>query len=151
MRFAGFWIRVAANFIDTVILGSVLLLVALLFGHSLFSSLQTSVSFSTLKRSIGALFCLLVTTSSIAYQSISVAIWGGTLGKLALGLRIARSDGTPLSAERSVVRAVAFLVDVMVPFSLGFVIAGFDREKRTLHDYMAGTRVIHKAQRSAWQ
>ena len=135
MHFAGFWIRVVANFIDSVILGSVVFLTAWLFGPNLFSTFQ---------QSIGAALCLIVIASSVAYQSVFVATSGATPGKLALGLRVIRSDGTPLSFGRSVGRAVAFLVDVMVPFSLGFIIAGFDTEKRTLHDYMAGTRVIYK-------
>lgn len=137
MRFAGFWIRVVANFIDTVILGLILIFVALLLGPSGFATLREPSS-------AGLLLSMTVIGGSIFYQSVSVAIWGATPGKLALGLRVVRSNGAQLNFGRSVARAAAFMVDVMVPFSVGFLIAAFDRQKRTLHDYMAGTRVIRK-------
>jgi uncharacterized RDD family membrane protein YckC len=68
---------------------------------------------------------------------------GATLGKRALGLRVLKSDGTRLSFGRATGRffAKAFITGI-IPFGIGYIMAGFTDRKRALHDMIADTVVI---------
>jgi len=78
----------------------------------------------------------------IAYEVYFVSTKGGTLGKLALGLKIIRADGSMLNAGQAVGRYFAYVLSGFT-FMIGFIIAGFDPEKRALHDRICDTRVIY--------
>ena len=64
-----------------------------------------------------------------------------TLGMRLLGLRIIDVYGEPPSALRSLARTAGYFVSAATG-GLGFLWIGFDREKRGLHDWLAGTYVI---------
>ncbi len=151
LLYAGFWIRVLAVIIDGLILAvCFFLLVMIMFlipGRNLIRTLQNpDLSPTVIGAVYGgiALFYLVFFAVTVAYQSWFVARRGGTPGKLALGLRVVRSDGTALSGGRSVGRAFAYILNNLVPFGIGFIIAGFDNQKRALHDHICDTRVIYK-------
>ena len=61
---------------------------------------------------------------------------------MALGLKIIRADGGPLSIGLAVGRYLAYILDGFT-LLIGFIIAGFDAEKRSLHDRICDTRVIY--------
>jgi uncharacterized RDD family membrane protein YckC len=67
-------------------------------------------------------------------------LWGQTMGKMVVGARVVAVGGGPLSLERAFGRAVAWLVSAL-PFGAGFVVAAVRRDRRALHDLLAGTRV----------
>jgi uncharacterized RDD family membrane protein YckC len=71
---------------------------------------------------------------------------GQTLGKMATGIRVVstRGDDDTLNVGRSILRTVVWAV-LAIPAGLGFVTALFSRERRGLHDYCAGTRVVRSA------
>ena len=58
-----------------------------------------------------------------------------------MGLKIFRPDGSKLTAGRIVGRYFATLVSTMT-LLIGYIMAAFDDEKRSLHDRIADTRVI---------
>jgi hypothetical protein len=51
-------------------------------------------------------------------------------------------DGGPVSFGRSLGRWAGYSLSSL-PFGLGFVAAGVNRERKALHDYVAGTRVVY--------
>ena len=68
---------------------------------------------------------------------------GATLGKMALGLRIVRFDGTQLSFGRATARHFAKAIATpAVPLLIGYIMAAFTNRKRALHDILADTLVI---------
>jgi uncharacterized RDD family membrane protein YckC len=67
---------------------------------------------------------------------------GATLGKLALGLRVVRSDGESLGWGVSIGRYFMNIVSAII-LAIGYIMAGFDPEKRALHDRVCDTRVIY--------
>jgi uncharacterized RDD family membrane protein YckC len=69
------------------------------------------------------------------------AMAGRTPGMRLLRLRVIDVYGDPPSVIRAVVRTAGYLA-CFITFSLGFIWIGFDREKRGLHDWLAGTYVI---------
>jgi uncharacterized RDD family membrane protein YckC len=152
LLYAGFWIRFVAVMIDGLILTCFFFLIAvigfMLAGKNIFNTLQnpnvTPADIGMIYGGIGLLY-LVFFAGTVAYQSWFVARRGGTPGKLALGLKVVRSDGSALTLGRSVGRAFAYILNNLVPFCLGFIIAGFDTQKRALHDHVCDTRVIRKA------
>lgn len=75
------------------------------------------------------------------YKTIFVSQGGQTPGKMAAGLRVIRADGEPVSLGRALARTAAEYVS-MVTLGLGYLAAAFG-EKRALHDFIAGTRVVY--------
>jgi uncharacterized RDD family membrane protein YckC len=59
-----------------------------------------------------------------------------------LGLRVVGADGANVSWGRAIGRFFGEWVTGMIPFWIGYLIAAFDPERRTVHDHIAGTRVI---------
>ena len=67
-----------------------------------------------------------------------------TPGKMILGLKIVNADGSEkISFGKAVGRHFAKWVSSII-FSIGYMMAGWDDEKRSLHDRMCSTRVIYK-------
>jgi type IV pilus assembly protein PilA len=65
----------------------------------------------------------------------------GTLGKLALGVKVVSLDGERISFGRASGRFFAFLLSG-VTFYIGFLIAAFSKRRQALHDMIAGTLVV---------
>jgi uncharacterized RDD family membrane protein YckC len=77
----------------------------------------------------------------IAYF-VGMWTWKGTsIGKICLGLKIVRIDGTPIDFAVALVRSLASCFSFAV-FLLGFFWAGWDKEKQSWHDKIAGTIVV---------
>ncbi len=75
------------------------------------------------------------------YDWILTALFGATIGKYVLGLRVVREDGSPVGIGQAAVRSLSKIVS-MLPLGLGFALAGVTPSKQGLHDFFAGTRVI---------
>ena len=76
------------------------------------------------------------------YLAMFTAAGGQTLGKMAFNLKVVAAGDAPLTAGRSLVRVVSFLVSAL-PAGLGLLPVLFDRDHRGLHDRLSGTRVVH--------
>ena len=78
-----------------------------------------------------------------AYEIYFLSTRSATVGKLALGLKVIRADGGTLSVGQATGRFFAYTLDAYFTLLIGFIIAGFDTEKRALHDRICDTRVIY--------
>jgi len=85
---------------------------------------------------IGLAFAL-----ALLYQLYFGGVAGQTLGKRVLGLRVISTRGDEPGPLRGFMRFLAMVVS-LAPAGLGFLWALFDRERRALHDHLAGTYVI---------
>jgi uncharacterized RDD family membrane protein YckC len=148
-RYAGFWIRFVARILDSIIVGVVNLIViiplALVLGVS-FPAMAAGGDPSLLMAALFRFYALAGPVSLalfLAYEVYFLSSRGATVGKLALGLKVIRPDGGSISTGRAAGRYFAYLLDSFIPFAIGFIIAGFDSEKRALHDRIADTRVIY--------
>jgi uncharacterized RDD family membrane protein YckC len=78
---------------------------------------------------------------AFVYLAAPLAAVGRTLGMALLGLQVVSASGSQLTGRQAVVRTVAF------PFSfvlgIGFLIGLFRRDRRELHDLVAGTAVVY--------
>ncbi|MDX2111647.1 MAG: RDD family protein [Verrucomicrobiota bacterium] len=67
----------------------------------------------------------------------------GTLGKYLLGIKVIRTDGSPITYGRAVGRFFAEYVSMIILF-IGYLMIFWDEERRTLHDRIADTLVVHR-------
>jgi len=150
-HFGGFWMRFLAIIIDGIIIGVVSAIIRIplgLAGLGVGAGLgrnpdpnQVLAALPAIMSLIGLSF-LINMALSLAYDVYFLTTKGATPGKMALGLKVTRADGGPISAGLAIGRYFAKLLSSLT-FCIGFIIAGFDREKRSLHDHICGTRVIY--------
>lgn len=69
-----------------------------------------------------------------------------TVGKLIMGIRVKDKDGSDLSVPKAFFRSLGYFVSA-TPLNLGYVVALFTPNKRALHDYIGGSRVISVKER----
>ena len=135
--YAGFWIRFGAHSIDGVILTIVTTFINFfLIGFVSLRRMDPMSMIASLSSVYTAQFAL-----TAAYQSLFLWKYGGTPGKLMLGLKVVRPDGSGLSLGISFGRYAATLVSGFT-MGIGYLMAAVDDEKRALHDRLCGTRVI---------
>jgi uncharacterized RDD family membrane protein YckC len=80
--------------------------------------------------------------AALLYEPLLLTRSGQTWGKQAVGVRVVRNDGTPISAGQAWGRSLGRLAIMMVSSLIDYLPAFFTKEKQTVHDMMAGTRVI---------
>lgn len=74
------------------------------------------------------------------YLWVCLVIAGRTPGKALVGTRVVAVDGRPLSAGRAAVRVVVFPLSFVL--GLGFLLGVVRRDRRALHDLVAGSAEI---------
>lgn len=79
----------------------------------------------------------------VAYETIFIAKYGATPGKMACKIKVVVADGSPMSYGRALGRYFAKMVSGAI-CAIGYIMAAFDEEKRALHDRMCNTRVVLK-------
>ncbi len=147
LRFAGFWLRFVAWLIDAVIIYIAdqflnFILIATHFQAAPPSNLNPFDPGAAMAI-MRATFPSMIVNSlfGVLYFCFFVSRFSATPGKMALGLKIVRADGTKLGLGRVIGRYFAYFLDAMT-LGIGYVIIGIDDQKRALHDYVCDTRVI---------
>ena len=73
------------------------------------------------------------------YAAMDSAVKRGTLGKMALKIKVTDLDGQPVSFGRSAVRAIPKVIPLLW---IGFLAAVFTTQRQAVHDLIARTVVI---------
>lgn len=142
-EYAGFWIRFGAKFVDGLILYAVNFALQLIFlgAWGGFGRLEGAEAPGP---AYFATFCGLLVLQmgiAVAYTVFFLGRFGATPGKMALKLKVRRSDGSDLTYGRAFGRHFADLLSSMT-LLIGYIIAAFDDQKRALHDHICDTRVV---------
>ncbi len=127
---AGFWIRLGASLLDSLIIALPVALCFMLvtgkdFGDDYFSNALTFL-----------------------YSLLVPVFWNGyTVGKRICGIRIVKvSDGQPPGIGTMLLRTVVACIIYAITFGIGAIasaiMVGVREDKRSLHDFIAGTEVI---------
>lgn len=143
--YGGFWIRFVARIIDGIIMMIPIFIMAFVVGLNFTDPEDPWILIVTL---IGA-------GLSMAYEVFFLTKNGATPGKMALNLKVVRSNGAKLTVGRAFGRhlassAIYTLVGLFIPRIQGLlaiidcVPAAFDREKRAIHDRICDTRVVKR-------
>ena len=134
MNYAGFGIRFAAKFLDGVIIG----VPGWILQFGTISLFGNDPDQATVAMLTGWLVSMIL---NIAYYTWMHGKWGATVGKMACGLRVVTASGGRISYGLAAGRFLAEMVSGLILY-IGYIMAAFDDEKRTLHDRICNTRVI---------
>jgi uncharacterized RDD family membrane protein YckC len=90
---------------------------------------------------------LVVAVLPFAYEAVQLALWGQTLGKRILGLRVLAESGEPMQPAQAVGRAavnnVLYIFGCGVGTVMAYLWAIWDEPlHQALHDRLAGTVVV---------
>jgi len=152
--YAGFWLRVVAHLIDDVLLGigiGILVLIGVaMVGVDSIRSMAEGMKgddFQMPGAMISAI--IFVTVASIVLvwlynAAMESSKHQGTLGKMALGLIVTDSQGRPIGFGHATGRYFAKIITGLIPFGIGYAMAGFTEKKQALHDMIAGCLVLRR-------
>jgi uncharacterized RDD family membrane protein YckC len=112
---AGFWIRMAALFIDILLVG---------------------FAMSILHHVVHLHLLVLA-----AYGAVMWKLRGSTVGGIVFDLKVVRLDGRAVDWETAIVRALGCFLSLAVA-GLGFIWIAFDGANQAWHDKIAGTVVV---------
>jgi uncharacterized RDD family membrane protein YckC len=165
------WERLVAAFIDwlvllvpTVILSVIFIghsyarLVTYLKAHKNESNLSKDPRFVSLVHHLSPpLFHAVIAVMAVtAIYLVGMYLGtGATLGKLALGLRITRTDGRPMTVRDAILRSIVFWVGNpflpvigiwiwLIEYIAGTLVIAFRSDHRGPEDFIAGTMVVPK-------
>ena len=113
--------------------------------------LATGNKFSLANHQIASLIAAVVW--EFVYFAYQWALSGKTIGMAVLGVRVVRTDGTPIGARQAIIRTVTFPLSI-IAFGLGFLGILTNRDRHAWHDRFAGTAVVYswdaRAARLRW-
>lgn len=138
-EYAGFWIRVGAAIIDSILVLIIIVpILTAIYGREYW------MSDALIQGSWDVLFNYVLPAIAV------IVFWiyrSATLGKMATRLTIvdARTGGKPTTGQ-CIGRYFAYYVS-MIPLFLGFIWVGIDKRKQGWHDKLAGTVVIKNNRR----
>jgi len=122
LEYAGFWIRLGAGVIDLLVLVCAAGIIAYFFPAPII----------WLTSGIGI---------SVAYL-FGFWVWRGqTPGKMAVGVKIIRTDSSPIKWQCALRRFLGYIVSLVTLF-VGFIWVAFDDRKQGMHDKIADTYVV---------
>ncbi|UTH75242.1 RDD family protein [Chromobacterium sp. IIBBL 290-4] len=145
LEYVGFWARVAACLVDTVLL--VVVSAPLLWlltdgGASSFDN-WTEIALGNSKTDHIADFMINYVLPAVAV----ILFWiykSATPGKMMLGAIVVDADsGGPLTPGQAVLRYLGYYLS-LIPFALGLIWVGLDARKQGWHDKLARTVVVRR-------
>lgn len=137
---AGMGARLVAWLIDRLILAGLWILVAAWGLVACLQLIRWPPNLLNLAALIGLVLLWWIGLHA-AYFIVFVGGCGQTPAKMLLEIAVVRWDGAPAGYGRALVRWVGYWVAAL-PLGLGFVPAFFTADRRGLHDWIAGTRVV---------
>nr|WP_095407415.1 RDD family protein [Bacillus wudalianchiensis] len=134
-HYAGFWMRFWAYLLDLIVVGSI----SRLLIYPLFRALDIEVASSGLFSAVN------IATALVFYlYFVLMTKWKGqTIGKMVFGLKVISLTDSELSWKTVLFREwIGRYLSVTIPFL--YILVAFLSKKQGLHDYFAGTTVIHE-------
>ena len=143
---AGYWARIAAYLIDSILVSVGVLAVLLVVKPELFDHSPEKAPFAILLTIL-----LSLRGVQFLYEALLLARDGQTLGKKALKIRVIRSDGQDLDIMSSITRPFFLHCLAFFQLLLGFpwmfafldyILIFSNKQRKCLHDILARTRVV---------
>jgi uncharacterized RDD family membrane protein YckC len=140
LEFAGFWTRFAAYFVDSIITGILGAIVGGVIGAVMGAA-------GAMKGGAAGIIAVQLTAMIVslgiraAYFIYFIGKDGQTPGKKMCKIKVVNPDGTQVSYGKATGRFFGYILSSMI-CGFGYFMAGWDEEKRALHDRLCDTRVI---------
>ena len=134
-RYGGFWRRLSASALDAVLVHTGVVAV---FG-------LITDWIDAPRGPFGTRFLVELVVAWLYYAALECSPARGTLGKLALDMRVEAEEGGRLSFGRASMRHWAKLLSGPGTLGFGFLAVAFDKKKRGLHDRVARAVVVRTA------
>jgi uncharacterized RDD family membrane protein YckC len=151
--YCGFWIRLCARLLDGLILAAVTIPLSAINEVLSFRMLATpgtrqavadvDIPQIGIYLTLQAALILISSVLAFGYETFFVGRFGGTPGKLLLGMRVVRADFTRVTYWRAAVRAFGKVLSDLTLY-VGYIMVAFDPQRRALQDYIADTRVVKR-------
>jgi uncharacterized RDD family membrane protein YckC len=152
--YAGFWERLGAHVVDFILWWFMWQVLVAFVGAKYFPEAMAIAEkgpayqakpeeLIPLLRFLGAVFTIGVVWA-IIYDAFFILRFGATPGKLLLNLRVVQANGQPLGLLRIIARTLTKGVAGIPTLGIGLLVVAFDEQKRGLHDFFSGTRVVKK-------
>jgi len=157
IRYAGFWVRFMASFFDTLFMAvPIAVVIYFMSGGEWFDvaqyqqNLQSAMAGNATKAlqtqpQMSMRWELLFETSVLLITMVFWKKWrGATPGKKFVHIKIVDAKTLKdINNKQAVIRTVGYLASTF-SFLVGFVMVAFRKDKRGLHDLLAGTIVIYE-------
>jgi uncharacterized RDD family membrane protein YckC len=149
VRYAGFWIRLLAYLLDMLLLivlfavaGAIA--VAIAFAVGMIAAAAGTSDATTASAQIMKSVPLIVVLGCALFYYVYFpsGAWQATPGKRICGLRIIRTDGSRVTSGLALGRWASCFLSAKL-LGIGFLMIGWNREKKGLHDILCGTRVVY--------
>lgn len=154
-KYAGFWLRFVAYIIDYIILYVINLIIIVpilgVVGVSAGASMDYASMtegdfiqmFQTILMAVVAGSIVLMVVNVLYYTLMEASKFQGTVGKIALGLKVTDKDGNKLDFVKALLRNLGKIVSGAI-IMIGYIMAGFTEKKQALHDMFVGALVVKK-------
>ncbi len=140
--YAGFWWRVLASILDTIVSSIfVFVLAAGLFFFLVAGDLINQRQVDSVADALGFPIGILVT--ALYYVIFECSRLRATPGKMICGLKVVDENGNQLNFGRALGRYLGKIVSGLI-LGIGFMMAGWTRRKQALHDMMSGCLVVRR-------
>ena len=133
LKYQGVGKRVVALIIDTVILFVVGYVLAAITGNT------TDGGFNMQGAPALMLFVIW-----ILYYILLEGYMGATVGKMALGIKVVKTDGSPCDITAALIRNVLRIIDGLFVYLVGAILIWTSDKKQRLGDRVANTVVVSK-------
>jgi len=143
-EYAGFWLRVIAFIVDTIILlaatGMVFGVFRAIFGVSALGMVRPDLGGSATMRVFGVFELIVGVGAWLYFALMESSVWQATLGKKLMGLYVTDLHGNRIGFGRATGRYFGKIISNFT-LLIGYIMAGFTAKKQALHDMIAGCLV----------
>ena len=141
--YAGFWKRAAALFIDSFVVGIVAGMIGAIFAVMMIAVIGAGgdEGMAVLLQVINQIIALVLGATYFGWMHSSSM--QASVGKLAVGIKVTRSDGTRITFMRGFGRYFGYILSSLT-LGIGLIMAAFTDRKRALHDMISDTLVVDK-------
>lgn len=145
-KYAGFWIRVVAGILDSIVLFiAFILLLSIHAGLVFLFNPHRFFNHHTVDNMVLAFLMLYVFATTIAYYLYFALLesspWQATIGMKACGLKITDINFKRISFWRALGRELCAILSGFILY-IGFFMIAFTKRKQGLHDLIADTYVV---------
>jgi uncharacterized RDD family membrane protein YckC len=155
-NYAGFWLRFVAVIIDAIIIwvvqSFIFIPILAAMGLGFAGSIETmdfndpeqaAGMFASIMAMMSGIWILSLVLNVLYHTFMEASKFQGSVGKLALGLKVTDLQGNKLDFVKALVRNLCKIISNFT-LLIGYIMAGFTEKKQALHDMIASTLVLKK-------